>query len=98
MEAISALSVAASAVQFVAFASHVVHNISDLVSSGTSELKEHARLRQDANKLVALSENIQKVLEPSGLGRELTPLEATVQDVCEECKEKATALLKVLAS
>lgn len=97
MDALSALSVAASVIQFVSFTSDVVKMIYDASHVTSGQLPQHARIKQETAKLLELSNGIQQVLQPDALGRPQTVIEETLNSVCADCQAKATALMDALA-
>jgi len=96
MDPLSALSVAASVVQFVSFARDIVRQIDEAASSGRNELREHADIKRLAQQLQDLSMNFKKTLDPKTLHRKRTDAEQLLSDVAEDCWEKAGALLSML--
>jgi hypothetical protein len=97
MDPLSALSVAASVVQFVSFTSDVIGLIYSAAQSTTGELQHHSRMKEETRKLLKLNENIQQVLRPEALHRPRTTAEETLDDVCRDCYDKAVALMEALA-
>jgi hypothetical protein len=98
MDPISALSVAASVVQFVSFTSDAVKSIYEASRATSGQLPQHSRMKQETQKLLELNHNIQQILHPDTLGRARTDVEETLNDVCADCHAKATALMTELAS
>ena len=96
MDPLSALSVAASIVQFVGFTSTVVSRIYEAVRSRRGELRQHGELKDETHKLLALSNDVERILRPEVLRRPLTPVETALEDVCKECHNKAMDLMELL--
>src|SRR4051794_26234349 len=95
MDPLSALSVAASVVQFVVFARDLVKLINDTASSGNSQTS-HLVLKSHAKKLLSLNTNMQRIVNPASLGRLLTPAEEAVNETCNDCAQKADDLINML--
>jgi hypothetical protein len=97
MDPLSALSVAASVVQFVSFTADVVKLINEAANSTSGVLPKHEHMNEEAKKLLDLNSSIQQVLHPDNIHRPLTHDEENLQDVCVEVHAKAEVLLAALA-
>src|SRR5947209_7338801 len=97
MDPLSALSVAASVVQFVSFTSDVVRLIYDASRATSGQLPQHETIKQETNKLLGLNNSIQRILRLDTLGRPRTDVEEALNSVCNDCHTKTKALMTGLA-
>ena len=98
MDPVSALGVAAAAVQFVDFSGSIVRSITDVyrvVESGAS-LQHLQQMKMDANRLQTLNMRLRRSLRPKQLGRQPNQTEDVILAVADQCIEIAAQLLRAL--
>ena len=100
LDPMSALSVAASAVQFVDFSIKMVSKGRELYDSPSGSLEENLRLKRTTKALVDRRGNVRKALNVDSLRPPLaiSDTEADLLELCENCLKVGQKLVDRLAS
>ena len=93
MEPLSALSVAAAAIQFADFGSRLLKNALQIYSSPSNQTAQSIQLSTVSHDLTTLIDDLElKLLESQNVGQ----LNETFLRLCRECKETNTELQAIL--
>lgn len=97
MDPLSALSVAASVVQFIDFASTLVSSTYKIYKSTTGDTKEKLDLKVVTSSLKSLSNDLRLSLDQdTSEGKELSKVDTEINTLCASCSDIADELILAL--
>ncbi|OCT51420.1 hypothetical protein CLCR_07983 [Cladophialophora carrionii] len=90
LDPISALSIAASVVQFIDFGTKLISKSRELARSSTGALVEHGQMKAASNRLKELDDGLLNSLSIlTAKKKKLTEAEAALRGVSQECRDMA---------
>jgi len=99
MEPFSALSVAASVIQFVDYGTRVIAKAREMYTSADGALSANVEIENTTNRLQELSGSLRASLRQGDEGFQLAPLdqaETALDKICKECIEISKKLISSL--
>jgi hypothetical protein len=94
LDPLSALSVAASAIQFIDFSSKIVSKRRHIYKSADGILREDAEVENVVTQLQALTSKLEDLTPTSGV--RLDPDQLRLQQICKECSKVSKDLILFL--
>jgi 6-phosphogluconate dehydrogenase len=95
MDPISALGIAAAAVQFIDFGSKLVSRSKEIYQSSSGFSAEHVDLTETTNKMISLSQNLESTLQNSA-SQTLEFHESQLLEVCRQCLQISSELITAI--
>lgn len=92
LDPFTALSTAATVVQFVDFGTKLISKGYEIYRSADGVLTENAEQKAVASKLAELTRNLGKSLDPSLTWKKLSPAETALQEAAAQCQDYAIEL------